>query len=251
MKRLALLVVATVVVGGIAFLVARRASVHAQTGARKAFTAIYIDSGYKPDWTLALRQAGIYAVRGDGSTVEAQSEELPNHEWVTVRSVVDLAARKRTSVSPETESISTYALSDAALAHYQRPDTSCSAQSSAPHATILGYDTVQVHSEITHPPGIVLKSDRWLAPALDCYPLRVRSFFGSTGGPPSPNFREVVAVMEGEPSPALFAIPEGYTERSPSEANAEYMKRFPGKTQFPESTGRKLDEIYERTHQPQ
>ncbi len=248
MRRLVLLAVFSALVGVLMFFAGRLGGLRAQQGTRKAFTAILIRSVYTPDWQLVRSQYRIYAVRKDGSRVDAAMVELPDHQWVMDRSVIDLVARTRTAIMPESESISTYSLSDGTVEHYRSYSTQCSADPNAQHASILGYDTVRVQSDITFVPGHITHTEEWVAPALDCFPLRMRSLFGETGKPLTPNTSDVQLVIEGDPAPSLFAVPTSYVERSPSEEQAEYMRRFPGHSKFSDATARQFDEIYHSEH---
>ena len=58
--------------------------------------------------------------------------------------------------------------------------------------------------------------------------------------------REALLVKEGDPSTALFEIPSGYVERTPSEVMAERAKRFPEdeNARFEASHSEPFDEAY-------
>jgi hypothetical protein len=94
--------------------------------------------------------------------------------------------------------------------------------------TILGYEVVRVVQHVGDPDNMV-RTERWLAPALDCFPLKTVYSHGKSE-PNSyavVNVREALQVTVGEPAPSLFEKPPGYEERSPSDRRREYYNRYP------------------------
>ena len=90
---------------------------------------------------------------------------------------------------------------------------------------ILGYDVIK-HDYGDDQRGRFIEV--WVAPALDCYELRKVGRLGH----PDPSRRPVemtwdaVSVVEGDPDPEAFSIPEGLNECPPSEIWARAMERM-------------------------
>ena len=103
---------------------------------------------------------------------------------------------------------------------------------------MLGYEVVRVEEDM---PALGSHYDAWLAPALDCFALRE-----TVTRHKAYSVADTLTIIKGNPSPALFAIPAYYTERSPSEVGAEFARRFPERPPvFPASTAAKLDQAYQ------
>jgi hypothetical protein len=83
---------------------------------------------------------------------------------------------------------------------------------------ILGYLVIPITTSESDDDG----GTKWIAPALDCYPLK-ETQLSSRG---SHNEITVTAVAEGEPSATLFAVPANYIERPPSQVDAEYWTMY-------------------------
>lgn len=110
------------------------------------------------------------------------------------------------------------------------------------HSNILGYDTILVSE--TDKNGTDM---RWVAPALDCYPLR--SVYRTTDG--RHNDFEASAVEEVEPPAVLFEVPSGYVERSPKEIEALYAEHIPGAQFVPKEILELAEKRYQAARPPQ
>ena len=251
MKRLIALVLASVVVGAGVFLFTRK--VASQQENRKAFTAFLVMSFYKDDVESHKNEFVLYAQRGDGSHVRATNRfgEV-GQRWGVMKHIVDLRSRVEVGTDPWTDSKSTMPLSPGLLKFHSAPPLppGCTKDPQAPHETILGYDTVKVIDQFGSEQA--LRAERWLAPALECFPLRevakVGSLVGNEFVPKSRQETQVVWVAEGEPSESLFDVPKGYVERKPSEIDAEWY-RMTGQHITPTTRLPGLDQRYERAQQ--
>jgi hypothetical protein len=67
-------------------------------------------------------------------------------------------------------------------------------------------------------------TQEWLAPGLDCLPLRVSAVMKNTDGSVFGRYTEEVSdIRLGEPDKSLFEVPAGLAEHSPSEVMAAEM----------------------------
>jgi hypothetical protein len=83
------------------------------------------------------------------------------------------------------------------------------------------------------PPGYDKRqTDRWLAPALNCLPLRTEVTTSNESKVKGRLVEMYLTIKEGEPDSHLFEIPQDYVERTPSEAMMEAARRFPNNPQW-------------------
>lgn len=248
MRRVAILIALSLAIGGLTFVVVRKLQVQAQVASRKPFTALMAERYYNSSGALVESYTSIYAIRSDGSSARIWLREDPNGRRAVIKGIEDLASKKRVAVDSMIESITTWPLSDEQVAGLKTADLSCAQAAEGERTTVLGYDVVKIQEELQAPSGKLHRDEFWRAPALDCFPMRERLSGGPSGGPVTLSTeREVVYVIPGEPAPALFEIPAGYTEHSPSQAAAEFSRRFlGGRKIMSEEQLRLRDEIYER-----
>lgn len=143
-----------------------------------------------------------------------------------------------------TKSVTTYPLDDRTVGYYAMPRTLCTKEPGAERGKLLGYDVVKVTRELKLATGEVMRIENWQAPALNCFTLAEAATKGPADGPQLRTTKEVVAIFEGDPSPSLFETPTGYTERSPSQATAEWTRLFPGQSSCCDESMPKLDDAY-------
>jgi len=231
------------------FFLTRTLTIKSQQSGFTPFTATMESRSYNPDGTLSSSHQRLYAVRSNGTKIEILKIPTPDGRLTDGKSVTDLDAGLMVSAVEATESLITHPLRAETVAKYRRAPTACTSDPTAEHSKILGYDVVRVKRE-WHVAGRFTLVDKWVAPALNCFALKSTSTGGAEGEPASyPYVQEVLFVLPGEPSPSLFEIPVGYVERSPSEMNAEFERRFPGHSIFPPTTAEHLDGIYQKNQQ--
>jgi hypothetical protein len=233
------------------YYISRRVVAIADQPHWRPFTATIVERMYAGDATAPVHVENyISAVRGDGSQVkDFKRQVMPNGGWGDMRVISDLSARRRTTVDPSTESVTTYPYSDKAAARLATPPSACSSNANAPHATLLGYDTVMVQTALPGAPGETRELTQWLAPALNCFALKETMTFHQPDSASSRTTTEAVLVKVGEPSKSLFDIPAGYVERTPSQVFAERARRFPDEPPAAaDATATRLDGIYQ-SHQ--
>lgn len=184
---------------------------HAQTG-RKPITYYVTEKFLTAPNVYGMSEDRIGAVRSDGSKVEVRRLTSPAGNVVEQRTISDLAFLRRTTIDGLTQSFTTYKLDPKTTS----PPSSCSNETGAPHSSLLGYDVVNDKSMLPGPAdGSSRFVETWRTPTLDCLALDERfTQIAADGTTYVTNIRQVTRVEAGDPDPALFTIPAGYTERS-------------------------------------
>lgn len=225
MKRaLSVFCVLAVSAAALWILAARRGCGQAETGARGVvpFLAVVVDTMYSPadNPIPSMSLTRVYATRADGASVEGNVFTSPDGEHLLTRAV-ELPDRY-VAVDPDTQSVTTYGPEKPPV----RAAQSCPGTAAG---EILGYKVTLSASQINDSTGVVQTSRKaWRAPALNCFPLREEErTFSSKLGRAFGNVVVAVSVRVGPPPQDLFAIPDGYVERSPSEVMAQANARFP------------------------
>lgn len=85
----------------------------------------------------------------------------------------------------------------------------------------MGYQTYVYSYTIATPGGGEETTTRWFAPALNCRDIQARLDVKDESGTVKTMLNFATSIIEGEPDPALFAVPDGYQEVSPSEMEAQ------------------------------
>ena len=82
---------------------------------------------------------------------------------------------------------------------------------------VIGEDTI-LGFKVFHLQEVNGIEQHWRAPDLDCYALRKRFEFQRPDGTVSDYSEEsAIAVVVGEPPPALLEVPGNYVEKTPSQ----------------------------------
>ena len=166
--------------------------------------------------------AWIIARRSEGTHMVSFSVESPTNEKGYVVEIFDFVKLTYSFLEPFTESVSTYHHTAQEMAELDgekpgcTPDELAIANAPSTPSFMLGYLVVP----ITTPESEA--GAKWVAPALDCYPLRETQI--SRWG--SHNEITVTAVAEGEPSAKFLTVPANYVERPPSQVDAEYWTKY-------------------------
>jgi hypothetical protein len=169
----------------------------------------------------------IRAFLADGSEVTAGMRQYPapGGPWFPYREVTDVPGRRRVNIDFATQSLTTYPMSDKYIAHlparWEEEATACH-DPSASRGTYLGHEIVK-RTKSRRYGSSLLRTEVWNAVSLNCALLRKETFLDGRRA----FLREAVSVTLGDPAPELFVVPNGYVERSPSEVEAEIIRRFP------------------------
>jgi hypothetical protein len=108
--------------------------------------------------------------------------------------------------------------------------------------TILGYAAIGIQTEMQGPDESYL-TKVWRGPDLDCAVLRMNEIRRNPAGETMGEFRsETVKITVGPPAPELFAVPQDYAEKSPSQMYQAYLQQVGDSTrQMPESMRKRLE----------
>lgn len=194
---------------------------------RVALTAIETESNYDRSGTLRRATiANFIAIRSDGSTVHGRTIPKPgNRGIVEQRKIRDVSKREEISIDGLTDSVGTVPIT-AKNAELQKRMPTCTTEDPTKRGSMLGYDIVRVVKDF--PSNRYVRLETWLAPALNCFPLKEILYVGT-----SPNdlytarVKEVTKVTLGDPPSILFEKPAEYVEMSPSQSSKEFFARYP------------------------
>ena len=203
------------------------------------YTASVSHTKYSASTGLFLEvDSGTWAVRRDGSHVKVRA--LPSFVGPNgqvrpslrkTRVIIDVASGNRIALFEDTESKTTYPLnaSKSFLPYIDRGlgGNCANIPATAETDTMLGYQVRKVVKDSLSTGERKVRFEAWLAPALNCDPLKTVNW-GSRNDGPFFMLEEIVvtSITPGDPDAALFTIPTNYVERSPGEVQAEYARRY-------------------------
>jgi hypothetical protein len=194
-----------------------------------AFTAMSYDTVLDRSGNEVRKEQRLVAVRRDGSRVNVRYLRAPDERGLAAQKhILDLPRAEEVSSDELTESVTTLPLRKTAVEYYQRlPE--CTIQDAAERSTMLGYEVVRVVRQPGTPgDNMIVRWDDWVAPALNCFPLKRTVLRGRAEADLYiSNVSEVYQVKVGEPEASLFERPAGYVERSPLQRKEEFKKRYP------------------------
>jgi hypothetical protein len=204
-----------------------------------AFTATVETKMYDRSGAFKSMDVTVDAVREDGAHVFLR--ESINGSPVGVKSVTDPNSATRIVVDPATESLTTYHLSKEEVSQLRNIPVDCIG---AEHNSILGFDVYKSTTTTSDEVG-QLQVESWLAPALNCYPLRNVAILAKKDGSKRRNESQAISVTKGTPDANLFNIPVSYAERPPSQVLAEAARRKnSGQTPNAEWSSKIEDQVY-------
>jgi len=210
---------------------------------RASFAATVIRKYYDGSDSLRRTETLILANRADGSS--ALMYLTKNDRPHVVRMVLNLPEARRVTVDPQTESLTTYKVTQAEVKMLSAPNPTCPVSAGATPATFLGYPVLVDHKQITAG-SRQFDEERWVAPSLNCVALKRSDRAFESGKFIARTTEEALSLHLGDPDPSLFDLPANYTERKPSQVQAE-RARLEG-TQCPsceKAAGQVLDKVYE------
>ena len=210
----------------------------------KPFVVHQSDQSFIKGKAVAPAADVVFARRQDGSWAHTYATSSPRGEVGQALEFADVRGGRSVHTEPFTRSAATFHVDRSEFARkagYGFLMCDGTEQNAAlSHFSMLGYDVAQI-----------LKSEgadkitRWVAPALNCYPLKEHIDFGSE------TITDIVAtsIREGDPPDSMFEVPAGYVERSPSETQAVYMQRYPGVALFNDDALATIEKRYQAARQ--
>jgi hypothetical protein len=199
---------------------------------------VSIVEGFRSDGSQAIWARGFWP-KADSTADETE-----------MRSVISPVTRSMSLMFPQAKSVSTFEMGERRAA-YMTASVNCESlwDRLAGHMESAEYLGFRVLKHIVEPSKSEANRDwlleRWIAPELNCHPLRVVIWDIAADGSRKPrSVREAASVILGEPDPKLFEIPGDYVERPPGEAERELAIRNSGSWAYPSYGFQRLDEKY-------
>jgi hypothetical protein len=179
----------------------------------------------------------IMARRGDGSYVRRDRVDSPMGERAWKVQIFDVPNRRAMRLEPFTKSRTTFYFSDSEMEEEIRTRLRLNggtcvsmgligtvlSRGDRAWDNILGHKVTQVVNNWKY-----AREEKWVAPDLDCYPLRLNQF--SPKG--AHNEFTVTKLEEVEPPDSMFDIPPDYIEVSPLTLESLYAAKYPGHVLF-------------------
>ena len=171
------------------------------------------------------------ARRADGSLVRSfivKDLDSPDGNEREAVFIWDVSSRHSIMLEPFTKSAMTQLLSPKEIADFVSSQKACSdaiLSSSGDRSAeqLLGHPVVRVEETSS-----TIHTVRWVAPDLDCFPLRQTVALLDSKHAGLHHDDVVTKIEEGNPPNSMFAVPPEYTERSPLEIQAEYARKYGG-----------------------
>lgn len=196
-------------------------------------------------------QNEVYALRSDGSYVRRFETTSPKGEVGWAVDIIDIRNGKYTLVEPFTRTAVTFYRSETEMQNELRAKITCNASGEMQSATsrvdsisdtILDQKVVQVIEKHTGSKREVT-IEKWVAPDLDCYPLR-KSEWSQSG---SHNETEVTKLEIGDPPESILEVPPGFLELSPLQMETLYTNRYPGYSLWGAKVAAAIEERYAKS----
>lgn len=216
------------------------------TASNPGLTAKVVIDYFGKAGKLARTETYMEAVRPDGSI--ARLRKTVDGRPDPIDTVLDLTKAERITFDPLGKTVTTYHLKAKAVKALAAPGPKCEIPGDASPETTLGYLTY--HFNESHVFGTkTVREEKWVAPALDCFPLRRSYEVWDSGQYQGRTVGHVISLTVGTPDSSLFEVPKGYVERTPTEAMAIHAEKLGRKCGACSSrSGRSLDQAYE-SHQ--
>ncbi|HLJ12984.1 MAG TPA: hypothetical protein VKV15_00690 [Bryobacteraceae bacterium] len=190
-------------------------------GSLPTYAATFDIQQFGPTGSIVSTQTAVKGERSDGSHVWVRA--VLDNRSIGIRSIVDIPSRKRVTVDPVTESVTTYKLTSAEAQHLSSP-AQCASVVRGTREKILDFQAVQQNETITAG-SRVITIQRWVAPALNCLALRSITDIVDDRELKAHIVEQASSIQLTPPDASLFAVPANYTERTPSQVFAEAARR--------------------------
>jgi hypothetical protein len=191
-----------------------------QSAQSPTYTIETREHGSSLETGVALEFEKTYARRGDGSTVRVDWHRLSTNTRHAKRTIHFVPDRKTVTVTEYIQATTTVYWGPHNVPPLWPP--------SGPDFVRVGTDTllgVDVVKSVRD--DKVMKITRWRAPQFNDFIFKeILERKAPDGTISSVGEQTVLKATQGEPDPALFTIPDNFTEMSPSQADSETVKRF-------------------------
>jgi len=205
------------------------------------FTMTRIEYGFSSLRDRVTMEYAVFAFRGDGSHSLVRRE--PSGKEIN-RTVTDFSRGREFFVNPRAEGIMASDLTGDAFVAWQHQMADCARDNTGESTVILGF-TAWKEETVTDGGGDTTRWTMWLAPELNCAPLReeVTKTHGERWYKVT---REAISVSLGEPDPGLFATPD-YPEMTVRELSDTLLLRT-GRAIADDAGLARLDRIHRNRH---
>jgi hypothetical protein len=235
-------------IGYLAFLVAKHAVVHAAES-KAPFTAEIETDMYSGSGQRDFVKRTSYYRFGDGSVVYRMTDVSPKQQpgftqimnagtgsWIFLDPLTFSAIEIKRSVEGVRQRI----------AELDREESCPANLSSLPDGgEMFGVATVREIIRETEQTDKYLTMEKWIAPALNCFPLKEIDTSALHGG--AHNLEIVTSLRRGEPDGTLLNIPAGYVIASPLEVEKTHREQT-GADFLGPAISRKLQREYDSAH---
>lgn len=176
-------------------------------------TAVIVTSHEDGSGRTVSRDTSVRALRSDGSSVDLliSIDGQPHGN----KTIFDVPHNRRVTIDPATASQTTYPM-DSPEVKRALAISGCPPGLEGPRSTMLGYQVVKMTGTSPSVSRPMEQFDKLLAPDLNCFPLREEVSLLNQSQVTARNISTVIQLTRGDPDPALFQIPAGLTERTPS-----------------------------------
>jgi hypothetical protein len=198
-----------------------------------AFTPFIVSERVTHFSGAKLTKEGDYTIarRMDGSLVRSfivKDSDSPNGDEGKAVFIWDIPSRHNVMLEPFTMSAMTQVLSPKEIADFLNSQKACSGAILSSEGTgateqLLGHAVVRVEEQ-----SKVIDTVSWVAPDLDCFPLKQTFTFLDPQHAGIRHEDVVTKIEQRDPPNSMFAVRSDYTERSPAELQAEYARKYGG-----------------------
>ena len=164
----------------------------------------------------------LYALKSDGSSAAWDERDIGLGPAM-VKTIRDIQRREAVTYEPNVNGKVTTPLSEKDIRVAQMTRTSCvEPNQEFTEEKFLGFDVLRTTHFI---PEHKVKLEKWIAPSLNCYPIKDALYTGQGSDWKMIGHSEATEITLGEPSPELFAVPPDYREMPRVELFQEMKKR--------------------------
>lgn len=166
-----------------------------------------------------------FARKRDGSDIKIWDSVSPSGKPGRLTTITDVAAGEKIVLESFTKSKMTFHQTPEQLRGHLRAESCPEAIAlRTDREMLLGQEVYRIHRS-RQVRGATENDTKWVAPKLGCFVLKRTRTVSYGGGSTS---ETVTSLILGDPAEALFVIPAGYVERSPSQLASRWLQLFPG-----------------------
>lgn len=225
-RKVLVVAISTLLIGGISTVAERM--LRAQHSGLVPLTAERVNVAYDATGNVSRRTTETYARRSDGSWAHRRFSTSANGAVFYVQTLMEANLSRSRTFDSRTRSVTTIGYPPSEMEPYKSKPRDCRTDDPQQFDTVLDIKVLKVTTRLPSMPGKERIVEEWIAPSLDCFPMR-QIFYEGGSGRLAPVFEKRVSVISvGVVDGALFTPPPNYEERPPSFVLGEH-KRLQGK----------------------